>query len=275
MEMAGIPPPKMDWDSSNLPDSWDRFQAHVELIFKGPLKDKAEEHQIAYLLLWVGDKVREIHRTWTIPADDQKKIGYYYKGFKDYVRPKLNPIFARFKFHNELQGADSFTSFLTRLRVSVKDCEYGEKADEMIRDRIVFGTNSSKIRQKLINVGKDLTLDQTVQIAQSHEYSQEQLKSMSADVSYVKNKHSRKRGKPNAINKSQLTLSGRSAPHQPSQPSGKDKTGKEKQKPCGNCGNSHQTGSCPAKANSAASAKSLTILRVCVGHLVNRLMHMQ
>ena len=62
MEMASISAPRMDWESSNLPDSWDKFQAHVEFDFKGPLKDKMEEEQVAYLLLWIGDKGREIYR---------------------------------------------------------------------------------------------------------------------------------------------------------------------------------------------------------------------
>ena len=140
MEMVGIPPPRMDWESSNLPESWDRFQAHVELIFKGPLKEKSEEEQTAYLLLWVGDKGREIHRTWVISDEEKKMIQPHYKRFKEYVRPKLHPIFARFKFHNEVQGTETIESFLTRLRLCAKDCEYGKQTDEMIRDRIVFGT---------------------------------------------------------------------------------------------------------------------------------------
>ncbi|KAH3888414.1 hypothetical protein DPMN_012449 [Dreissena polymorpha] len=53
----------------------------------------------------------------------------------------------------------------------------------MIRDRIVFGTNSSKIREKLINEGETLTLDKTLQIAQSYEYSKDQLKSMQSTAS--------------------------------------------------------------------------------------------
>ena len=48
----------------------------------------------------------------------------------------------------------------------------------MIRDRIVFGTNSAKIREKLINEGEKITLDKAIQIAQNYEYSKEQLKSM-------------------------------------------------------------------------------------------------
>ena len=48
----------------------------------------------------------------------------------------------------------------------------------MIRDRIVFGTNSHKIREKLINQGKDLTLGKAVEIARTYQLSRAQLKSM-------------------------------------------------------------------------------------------------
>ena len=48
----------------------------------------------------------------------------------------------------------------------------------MIRDRTVFGTNSHKIREKLINQGKDLTLHKTLEITRTYELSRAQLKSM-------------------------------------------------------------------------------------------------
>ena len=66
---------------------------------------------------------------------------------------------------------------MTRLRLSAWDCSF-DKADEMIRDRIVFGTSSPQIRAKLINVGAELTLEKAIQIAQSWEYSQAQLRAM-------------------------------------------------------------------------------------------------
>ena len=200
------------------------------------------------------------------PPEQLKKIDFYYTGFKNYVSPKLNPIFARYKFHNEVQGTDSFTAFLTRLRISVKDCDYGTNADEMIRDRIVFGINSSKIRQKLIKVGKDLTLDKTIQIAQEYEYSQEQLKTMSSsEVNYVKHKQSRKSGSStpgrsapqstSGPSAPQSTLghsapnnsSGRSAPPTSSSSCSTQQRDKNKTGSCGNCGGQHQPGSCPAK----------------------------
>ena len=40
MDLSGIPPPVMNWDASNLPEEWQKFKFHVELIFSGPLKTK-------------------------------------------------------------------------------------------------------------------------------------------------------------------------------------------------------------------------------------------
>ena len=165
MDLAGITPPSFNWDDTNLPEQWQKFKRHVELVFSGPLKSKTEEEKVSYLLLWMGDKGRDVHATWTnISEQDSKKLETYYKRFKDHVQPKLNPIFARYKFNNEVQNQDSIDAFVTRLRLSARDCNFSD-ANEMIRDRIVFGTNSCKIREKLINVGAELTLEKAIQIA--------------------------------------------------------------------------------------------------------------
>ena len=90
MELSGITPPKFDWEDTNLPEQWERFKRHIELIFKEPLKDKSEEEKVAYLPLWIGEKGRDVHATWTgISATDAKKLDTYYKKFKDHVQPKL------------------------------------------------------------------------------------------------------------------------------------------------------------------------------------------
>ena len=55
---------------------WNRlYKRHIELIFNGPLKEKDEEERVANLLLWTGEKGRDIHDTWTgISASDAKKL---------------------------------------------------------------------------------------------------------------------------------------------------------------------------------------------------------
>ena len=42
MDLSGITPPRIKWAGSNLPEAWEHFQGHDELIFNGPLKEKAE-----------------------------------------------------------------------------------------------------------------------------------------------------------------------------------------------------------------------------------------
>jgi len=63
-----------------------------------------------------------------------------------------------------MQGNSMIAQFTTRLRLLAKDCAFKE-SDEMIRDRIVFGTSSYKIREKLINEGEKLTLEKVIGIA--------------------------------------------------------------------------------------------------------------
>jgi hypothetical protein len=80
--MEGIPPPNINWDSTNLPDKWQKFEEHAKLIFNGPLLEKSEEQKVSYLLIWVGSRGREVRQTWgDISAEDQKKLETYYTRF--------------------------------------------------------------------------------------------------------------------------------------------------------------------------------------------------
>lgn len=88
--------------------------------------------------------------------------------------------------------------FVTRLPVPADDCNYGNGKDEMIRDRIVFGTSAQKVKKKLITEDKKSTLEKAIHIAQLHEYSQKHLKTMSGQevhaVSRSHNQNIRKSG---------------------------------------------------------------------------------
>ena len=67
----------------------------------------------------------------------------------------------------------------TDLKVLFNDCSYDHNIeDEMLRDQIVFGVKSKKIRQKLIEEGSELTLQKCTDIVRTNELSQKQLKTM-------------------------------------------------------------------------------------------------
>lgn len=170
----------MNWEASNLPEAWKRFQQHVDLIFKGPLSEKDEKIHVTYLLLWVGEKGRDIYNTWSDLSDDESEsLSAYYGRYKKHCQPKSNPIFARYKLDKEKQGGRTVEQWVTKLKVMVGDCNYSDP-DEMVRDKIVFGTDSLRVQGKLINQSDSLTLEKAIEIAQGHEYSQQQLRTMNA-----------------------------------------------------------------------------------------------
>lgn len=55
--------PTMNWESNDLEGSWKSFNQHVEFVFTGPLKSKTEAEKSAFLMIWVGDKGRNIFAT--------------------------------------------------------------------------------------------------------------------------------------------------------------------------------------------------------------------
>ena len=135
-----------------------------------------------------------------------------------------------------------------------RDCDYDD-ADEMIRDRIVYGTNSPKIREKLINVGRDLTLHKAIQIEQNYEYAQEQMIQMTPnDVHMIKLKTKRrvKRLSHSGTAMGQRQLYGATGytPHGYGPQIGTmNKTRCEQDAKCTNCGyDAHKSNKvCPAK----------------------------
>ena len=245
MELSGVPLPVMNWESANLPEAWRKFTEHCDLIFKGPLKEKEESVHISYMLLWIGEKGRELHGTLNLSTSERKKLAAIYEKIRAHLQPKINHVFARYKFNNETQGDRTFEQFLTKLRVIAESCNYAE-SNEMIRDRLVFGVKSPKIREKLISAGDDLTLDKAIEICQSFEYTQEQLREMNkqipagaSNVDSVKSRdnpeHRRKRD--------------------PSRRKRDDKRRQQDRQPCGNCGYTHAKGQCPAKGKQCDKCK--------------------
>ena len=189
--------PRMDWESEDLPNAFKSFKSHAKFMFGGPLQTKTEEVKCNYLMIWAREKGRQIFSTWKLEDNDKKKLESYYTGFESYCKPHSNQIYARYKLRcREQEDGEKFEHFVTSLKFLLKGCGYDAAIqNEMIRDSIVFGVKSSKIREKLINDGSDLTLQKCLDIARTYEQNQEQLKVIDNQVSihYVKSKRSAKR----------------------------------------------------------------------------------
>lgn len=169
--------PKIDWEAKDLPAAFKAFKGHCEFMFGGPLKGKSEEEKCNYLMIWSGEKGRNIYSTWNLTADQKKQLSVHFEKFESYCKPKSNNIYSRYQFKSRIQESEElFEHFVTDLKVLFKECGYQAGVeDEMIRDHIVFGVKSTKVREKLINEGNALTLEKCMDIARTYELSQKQL----------------------------------------------------------------------------------------------------
>ena len=120
-------------------------------MFTGPLSDKTPLQQVSYLLLWVGERGRDIYSTFTfapgqpavpaanaaaaipaVPAEDRNDLLTVYQKFHEYVTPKSNIIFARYKFYNRTQGpSESVEDFITDVKLLARDAGFPTGIDEM------------------------------------------------------------------------------------------------------------------------------------------------
>ena len=149
-ELSGLPSPKMDWYSSDLPQAFKKFRATCELHFSGPLKEKNEQEKVSYLLIWTDNEGIELASTWSLTADQKKKLDTYWNKFEDYVAPKSNFRLARFKLCTIKQGKDeTVDSFLKQVRVLVSECKFTNR-DEHINDALIFGSNNPGVQSKLL-----------------------------------------------------------------------------------------------------------------------------
>ena len=89
------------------------------------------------LLHSAAEAVQEIFETLanTGEAKDYEKA---VKALNNYFIPKVNSIYQNHLFRSmEQQDGETVAQFVTRLRQVVKDCDYGDQAENQIRDQVI------------------------------------------------------------------------------------------------------------------------------------------
>ena len=173
--LAGLPIPRMDWSSTDAPQALKKFKSLCQLYFAGPLKDKSEEEQVSYLLIWSGEEGIELVSTWSLTTDEKKKLSTYWEKFEDFVAPRSNFRLARYKLRTLKQEAgESVDSFLKKVRIFVNECKF-TNPDEHIIDALIFGSNNPRVQSKLLEYDASLTLNKAMSIARTQEATSNQL----------------------------------------------------------------------------------------------------
>ena len=164
-DLTGVKPFDPHGDPSGVGRRWQRWMKSFSVYAdsKGLIiqADKADNkvQRRALLLHSAGEAVQEIFETLaeTGEAKDYEKA---VKALNDYFIPKVNSTYQNHVFRSmEQQDGETVAQFVTRLRQVVKDCDYGEQAENQIRDQVVQRCKSHELRKKLLGKGEKLTLE--------------------------------------------------------------------------------------------------------------------
>ncbi|CAC5421269.1 unnamed protein product [Mytilus coruscus] len=213
-------PPEMDFShEDNLSKKWKRWK------------------QIMNLYLEVAMEGREIYNTFNFGENETDKLEVLLKKFEDFCIPKKNVTVIRHRFNTRVQNSsESIDQYLTDLKLIAKNCEFEHLKDGLIRDRIVCGTNSSRVKERLLRED-GLTLDKAVGICRADEESRKQMKTLNEEEQV----HALRR-------KTQNQRTNRNEGYAKKGPSRRDHEKRESNSSfsCGKCGTTHERRNCPA-----------------------------
>ena len=183
MANATLPPyPSFDTedDISALPQKWEEWVDGLEDMMAAlAVTDHARKWSM--LKFYGGDKIRKLEKQLAYDkaalfgADAAGAGGRtdHYAQLKtaltNHFAPCVNETFARFQFRSISQDEnESIDTFITRTRSQAAHCNFhAEDLNGQIRDQIVFGCNSKKIRRKAL--AENLALDRLIQVARAEE----------------------------------------------------------------------------------------------------------
>ena len=98
-----------------------------------------------------------------------------------FLRHKKNMTFLRHNFftHRQVEG-QSFDEFVTSLRKLSADCEFSDLNSSLIRDIIIVGVTSNRLRELMLRE-PNLSLEQAIRLGQSTEETQKHVKALKQD----------------------------------------------------------------------------------------------
>ena len=167
-----------DEDPLMLPSRWETWiDGLVNMLEAMAISDHAR--RFALLKHYAGPKCRGLEKH--LPYDKTKKFGEddsaaadHYRSLKEaytsHFAPKKNVLHARFNFHSMKQDDGEKTdAYAARLREQASRCDFCNKncIEQNVRDQIVVGSTSTRIRRKAL--AENFTLEKLLDAARAEE----------------------------------------------------------------------------------------------------------
>ena len=135
------------------------------------------------MVYWSGDHGMDLVDKWTTEAKihdgNKDTLNTYWTQFEGYIHPQTNQLIAVVELKQLFQGTLSLEDFHTRALRLVTQAGYeGDAKDQVLRDTIISGLASDKIRAKIVKKGHGVTLNQVMEIARLEVSTQQHLESL-------------------------------------------------------------------------------------------------
>ena len=223
--------------TGNVAENWRYFKQEFELYLVAAGLDTKPDKQKVALLLHVAKKPAiDVYNTFTFAGAEDTTYASVLHKFDAYCNPKTNETYERYIFYmrNQQQG-ETVEQFVTDLKLKAKTCAFGDMSDSMIRDRIVLGIASQRVRERLLRED-NLNLANAVKICQAAEATQRQITTLGNDALDTHN---------SSVHYCKTKGRGQYKPRKQPNEAQRAATTHDKQK-CGNCGTTHPPRKCGA-----------------------------
>ena len=185
-------------ETAGISARWERWLRAFELFATGKGVKNIDQKK-ALLLHTAGLNVQDIDLTLT----EEEGSDSYQKAkatLNKYFKPQANVPYERLCFRETSQLAnETVEQFITTLRQKAQTCEFEEAptVDEQNSDQVTSKWLSHELRRKLFQKGRNFTLPQLREIANSIEESEKQARSIEGGSGEVRSEVNSVSGKTN------------------------------------------------------------------------------
>ena len=172
------------------------------MIFSSALLECTPEQKVAYLRYWMGDQGIPLVKKWTAlgkldfsnstdggrdrPISSGFILKNYWKLLEAEFKPKGNKLLSVIEsWTRSKQGSKTLNKWLTYVYNLVESCDYGDASDRIIRDVLIIGCNSDKAKDKIVQKGEKIKLQEVIEILQLEDSTRQTLTEMSSTVQKI------------------------------------------------------------------------------------------
>ena len=122
---------------------------------------------------------------WPISISNGFSLQIFWNLLDGKLKPKCNEILSVIELWTHSQGSKTLSEWLTYVYNLVEICDYGYSKDTIIRDVLIFGCNSDKGKEKIVQQGKKISLNRVIEILRREDSAKQVLLQMNSTVQKI------------------------------------------------------------------------------------------